>query len=198
MQQVNFLHALPKPTAVAFPARYILWVGLAFVVLLAFISLLLLWESSHYRSKLATLSQQKVQIQLTNQQIQKSNPQAFAESKLAENVKALEKIVAHKERVYGKINKLSKASGFSAYLAALARSTPQGMWFRQIFIDNDHQQILLKGYALNSDKLPEFMSAIAKNAIFAKTQFHAFSINEDQAHPWISFKLANKNDNNKT
>ncbi|HEX5462922.1 MAG TPA: hypothetical protein VFX20_23380 [Steroidobacteraceae bacterium] len=78
---------------------------------------------------------------------------------------------------------VGSTKGFSAQLAALARHPMAGLWLRQITLSDLTGSMSLAGEALDPDRVPRYLHALATERVLAGLRFDRLVIERPEAAP---------------
>lgn len=81
---------------------------------------------------------------------------------------------------------VGSTSGFSAQLAALARHPMTGLWLHQITVSDLTGSMSLAGEALDPDRVPRYLRALATEQVLAGLRFDRLVIERPEAAPAAS------------
>lgn len=98
-----------------------------------------------------------------------------ASAALAQQIEADERAVVALEAVVQRLGQgaLARTQGFTAPLAALARTHADGVWLAGLQFDNTRGALLLDGRALDAAHLPAYLAALRAEPVFAGMAFAA-------------------------
>jgi len=68
------------------------------------------------------------------------------------------------------------ADGFSAYLAALARQSTQGVWLTGVEISGASNDLVIKGKALDANLVPAYVRALSREPVFSGRSLSALQV----------------------
>lgn len=77
--------------------------------------------------------------------------------------------------------KSARRGGFAAYLDDLAEHSVEGMWLRQITLEEGGARIHLKGMTTDAIRLPEFLQNLSRGHSFQGHLFDDFEIRESES-----------------
>jgi Tfp pilus assembly protein PilN len=81
---------------------------------------------------------------------------------------------------------VGSTNGFSAQLAALARHPMTGLWLRQITVSDLSGSMSLAGEAIDPDRVPRYLRALATEHVLAGLQFDRLVIERPETPPTAS------------
>jgi Tfp pilus assembly protein PilN len=76
---------------------------------------------------------------------------------------------------------VGSTSGFSMQLAALARHPMEGLWLRQITVSDLTGSMSLAGEAIDPDRVPRYLRALATERVLAGLRFDRLAIERPEA-----------------
>lgn len=107
-----------------------------------------------------------------NQLVAKQHNQQGKTSTLATKIEALERKKMHQQAIINSVNQNSIKTGqsYAALLRAFSKQSLDGLWITGLSIDQDAQNLSIKGRTLNADLVPEFIAKLrAEPALNGKT-----------------------------
>ncbi len=121
--------------------------------------------------------------------------QRNADPELIAKLQQLERESADKGKVLDLLagKTLGNTAGFSAHVAALGRRNPDGLWLRRVAISDGGREIELRGGALDSALVPQFIAALQEEPAFRGTTFQHLELeNAPGGAGPVKFSLATR------
>lgn len=189
MQQINFYTHLAKPPKYNLTLATFKKAGIIFSILLIafyFIGQLYTYWQQHTLTQL-NFQQKAAEIQLntlTKRYLHSPiKPLRFQNQALIAEIQA--------KQTFLKNNNIK--AGYALFLAAFAKAINSGVWLTRIQIEQDSQQIILTGSALNSADVLQFMQNLTNQYLFKDMKFKlAYLKNSDPKTSNINFILSTK------
>ncbi len=86
---------------------------------------------------------------------------------------------------------LGSQQGFSHFLAALARSTSDGLWLQEISIDGVRGTINLDGYSFNAERVPAYLMTLGEQEALAGQRFDEFWVERAETDG-VKFRVSSR------
>ncbi len=137
------------------------------------------WRLTGLRAELDRLAAREAQAVQRLQALHEQYPETRPDTRLAAEITALAREVAHKERLLaalGDDGAFGNTRGFSAYLEGLARQVVDGAWLTQFAIGNGGRALALVGQALAPERVPAYVQRLAREEVFAGRVFSELTI----------------------
>ncbi len=80
-------------------------------------------------------------------------------------------------------------SGFSSYLAGLARQSADGLWLRGVHLARGGTQVRLTGSAFRPEEIPRYLQRLAGEEAFAGREFSRLQVSRAEAGSLVDFIL---------
>lgn len=189
-QKINFLKTLP-PQPLQLQAKWITRITLAVIAALTLISFIMAIyqvRASFTMNKIRTENKDAI---TKFQHTAKLYPLLSSETPLIEQIATAEKKLQEKKNHYAVLTKTALRHGFSNYLRTLATIIPEGLWLREIAIDQETHSASLGGYMLKPISVAMFMQELQKTPAFAEMKFNLFYVKQNPQEAYIAFKIAN-------
>jgi hypothetical protein len=189
MQQVNLLTEELAPKRDPLMGVHLLMVWGAFVGLLAVFTG---WQGitmSWMESDLTAVKSEVQQIQSQNANLKSSAEQRSAA--LESDLERLRREQIERMELVAILSGHRVQDGFSGHLTSLARAHVEGLWLSEIrfdqTLDQDSNNIHLKGAALAPQRVPEYLLNIADDQHFAGQRFDQFLLEVEEG--LVEFEL---------
>ncbi len=189
-QQINFLKAYPK-SAAQFPAKWAMLAGAALLGLLILISFFMGVHQIQSSLTAKHAGEEYSQVNAVLQQTKKEHPLLGTNLPVAEQVHALETELNLKKNYYLSLTRPNLRVGFSNYLYVLTKIVPEGVWLKEITIDQGINGTWLDGYMLNAAAVTRFLQALQDSTTFVGTSYHLTSVKKLPGKPYDEFKISN-------
>lgn len=183
-QQVNlYQHTAPawRPFGSATLALVLGAVGCCLAVIWAFGT----WQVTRLQQSVDALQRQQAAQQaalsaLGSLQVDGANP-----TDLQARIQQLGAELTARERALTLLRDgaVGGTKGFSAQLAALARHPMEGLWLRQITVSDLTGSLSLAGEALDPDRVPRYLRALATEPVLTGLRFDSLVIERPEAGP---------------
>jgi len=183
-QQVNlYQHTAPawRPFGSATLALVLSAVGCCLAIIWAFGA----WQVTHLQQSVDALQRQQAAQQaalsaLGSLQIDGSNP-----TDLQARIQQLGAELAARQRALTLLQDgaVGSTKGFSAQLAALARHPMEGLWLRQITVSALTGSLSLAGEAVDPDRVPRYLRALATEPVLTGLRFDSLVIERPEGGP---------------
>lgn len=178
IQSINLLNALPKREKAKLPAKLIIKIWLAILVILLLFYGYNFWQKSQLAKQLKQVRAQESGFANQIMALSKQLPNATElKSKkdiamhLAREVEAKAQIVAILKQ-----KKNINTKGFSVYLESLSKKIPNQVWLTDIVLSNGAKHVALEGKASSADAVFNFMSALDESPEFKGAQLKLASL----------------------
>ncbi|GGI85129.1 PilN domain-containing protein [Legionella impletisoli] len=189
-QQINFLKAIAKETNYL-PAK---WVSLTLALLILMLAVTGISRSiTVYKQEqlLKTAQQEKASAQTSFQQIAQSYPLLAVDKPLVDQVTEYEGALKAKKEHFEKVTHATIRKPFSSYMEAFAKIVPQDLWLTSFYINQDTENISLRGYSLQPVAVSLLLQALQKSAVFQEVYFDLFYVKRVEEKNYIEFEVAN-------
>ena len=183
-QQVNlYQHTAPawRPFGSATLALVLGAVGCCLAIIWGFGT----WQVTRLQHSVAALQRQQAAQEaalsaLGSLQIDGANP-----TDLQARVQQLGAALTARERALTLLRDgaVGGTKGFSAQLAALARHPMEGLWLRQITVSDLTGSLSLAGEAVDPDRVPRYLRALAAEPVLTGLRFDSLVIERPEAGP---------------
>lgn len=185
MQQINFCHALIKPSPYTMSVRRAKRLLVGCIVLLVSVSVLQAIYAGFQQSRLSYFVRQEKKI--TN-----NIETLLAQSPKIKQVRELENtIVAFSEKINHKTNFIDTMTRYNAqamkfkpanYLNELANAAIPSVWLTKIHFQKQGEQIQLTGFTLSAAQLTEYVARLQNEPDFKNKPFKKIAVtNTDHA-----------------
>ena len=193
VQQVNLYQDRFKLTRVWLSARYML--------VLAFVLLLLLAGASYWYQQTFD-AQQRLHQDLTQQQQQANTDllavrdrleKLLADKRLEQQIFKVSDAISARKRLirFVEENRFGDGEGFSGYLTSLAEIDAKDVWLNDIALSPSG--LRLAGSALKAESIPQYFSLIRERRLFSGRRFEVFEVNRSEGRDWkIDFLIASR------
>jgi len=167
-QQVNLYTSELKPQRVWFRLEHLLAAVVLAVVLMVGLFFWFAQEQKQLNAQRTVLEEQRDAYQ---QQIEELT--ALAEREIKPRLQREQERLAREQQYLERLIKvaelgLDQQTAASEYLTALARQTPEGLWFDDIEIQHRGAQIRLSGKLTDSTLLPILLDGLGQESVFAR------------------------------
>jgi len=201
IQQINLYQPVFRRGIVAFSAKamltstFLLCAGLALLYGVEFYNL------STLNDQLSTLGKIQADKLIALEKLDKALPLLKVDPSLEEKIATLYR---QKEALEYMTNELStkafgNRTGFSPFLAALAREPLHGLWLNQIELSAGGAQIGMQGQAYQSESVPGLLQRLEKEPVFEGSGFQVFHLARNEKNPTqMDFSFRSTSDNNET
>ncbi|WP_133129853.1 PilN domain-containing protein [Legionella yabuuchiae] len=189
-QQINFLKAITKETNYL-PAK---WVGLALALLILILAANGIARSvTVYKQEqlLKAAQQEKAQAAADFQQIAQSYPLLAMDKPLVDQVTEYEETLKAKREHFETVTHATIRKPFSSYMEAFAKIVPQDLWLTSFYINQDTENISLRGYSLQPVAVSLLLQALQKSQVFQEVYFDLFYVKRVEDKNYIEFEVAN-------
>ncbi len=195
-QEINLYLLLPaqKKSVLTFQ-RMVLAYGIFFVLLvLHFIGDL--WEEHKERIQVDNTTLALSQVERSLDQIHAQYPMLDLKD-MESSLKILQGELEQKNSVF---NLLSQNQNFSTYLLGVARAAVPNLWLLDIQVEMGPRDLTLKGYALDSNAIQQFMNQLTLQKEFSGLNFQLREVNKAQLHQDVlyAFTISSKVNSEKT
>lgn len=111
------------------------------------------------------------------------------------NTEAVEKVtaeIAQRQRLLAEVSRLvgDEQSGFSPYMAAMARQVPANLWLTGFVVDLARSEVQLSGRARSGDQVPLYLEHLGREPIFTGRRFEQLNLQREESGRWIDFHIA--------
>jgi Tfp pilus assembly protein PilN len=191
-QEVNFLRALPQKSHIL-PATHIALANLALLVLCTLVSLYLGIQQFLVNIDYRRAQEAHAQATAQYQDLIKKNPLLATDKPLVTLVTDFEKNLREKQAHFAKLSHATSRRPFSKFMKTLSVTVPEGLWLTEINIDQDAEDISLKGYSLRPIFVSVFLEELQKSTVFTGIVFDLFYVKKIKDKNYIQFEIANDN-----
>jgi hypothetical protein len=178
VQHINLVSQLDRNVEPPFSARQQLQylAVIAGVMLLVCVGLLVSGAGLDDELKEARSGQQ---VAITERDGLKAQILKLKQDKSLDNeIAALERAVAFRREMLASIDPdADGGSTFSEHLTGLSRQHIEGLWFTQIQLHENGDQIVLQGNARQPEFVPRFLQKLADEPVFSGQQFKVLKMN---------------------
>lgn len=189
-QNINLLLVLPQRSKWDLTAKRMLQIIAVWVVLLVLYSMFSVWLANKTENKLAALKTKKETMTKQLMELAVKNPPLAKDENLAREIKDLTTTVETKQKLIKTLSGFrSSSAGFSSYLEALSEYIPDNVWLKSINVGENGEAIALKGSALSSALVPQFVEALKKSPVFKDVRFGTFTVTTSEEGKKVNFIL---------
>lgn len=196
-QQINLLNPIFRKEKKIFSARTMVQALAVLAGAMVLFAGYAAWQVSGLARTVAEaearLSSEEKQLGALAQALSGRKP----DPRLAEEIAALEKRLAKQEALVALLSQREDAAAkpASAYLAALARATPQGVWITRFEVRG--QALAIEGRTVDPELVPYYLRRLGAEPVFAGARFATFRLEQGEsrsegarrAAPWHEFAL---------
>lgn len=192
-QQINLYQPIFRKQRIVFSAQTILWLSLGFIAVLLLWSFLIdqrvaRLESEHDRQIEA---EQRAIDRLT--QLRETMPPSEPSPELEQQVERLEQRRANLTETLEALDRRQPAAEveLGARLDALARRTPEGLWWTRLELGNNGRRLSLEGRALSAQLVPTYLERLSEEPLFSGLGFRTVRVSASEDHiPGVRFILS--------
>jgi hypothetical protein len=191
-QQINLYRDDLRPLQILLPARLMLGLVGALVVLLLlvwFVTVLRVWSAE---AELADLKHRQAAQQQQIMQITEQLAQRVKSPVLEQQVRRLERDLDLKRQLLAVVSGESEGNsgGFSAQLAGLGRHQRDGLWFTHIGFSDGGSGLRLEGRALDARLLPAYLQDLAAEPAYLGKEFTTFWMRRPEDDTRMDFVIS--------
>ncbi len=193
MQQVNLYQPVLRKEKRAFSALAILQVALLISLALGVIYSLDVRQIRILKGELAKHKNQETERLARLEMLTKQFPPRRKSRQLERKIERLETQKKQKTRVIDLFadQKQGNTSGFSVYLAGLARQRIPDLWLEGFRIRGGGGQLLIDGSALEAAQVPRYLRRLAAEEVYAGKEFRMFHLSRPDNEPWhVDFSVS--------
>lgn len=186
-QNINLLSSLPSITKILLSARQILQalgVWIIFLLIIVGINFIFMGPSNN----------------IANLEIKRKNLSLQLESLATETaliIKNTKKISLTSNVATTIPSAILKTTGFSPFLDALAKYTPEGIGLENMIFSNLNFEVRLAGKALTESLLPEYLNILNNNPIFSDRNFTELTLQKEEKSRIVNFTLSTSREEKK-
>lgn len=138
------------------------------------------WRSSSVESALAQAEQRRQQAVLLTQQLSEAAGALVQDQGLVRRIETLEQSLESKQALLQFMNgrQLDNVTGFSEYLADLARYHTSGLGLQTVRITNGGKAVQLEGEVLRAELVTMYLQNLSQGSSYKGKDFRAFEIAE--------------------
>lgn len=197
-QNVDFLKSIPKPKT-QLTGRWIILSAVITLLLLLIGSVILGINQSLAKHALQKAQMNHQQEVAAFQKMETQYPLLTSDTPLVTKVADFEKTLHDKEAAFALLTHATSRKPFSAYMVALARTTPKGLWLTSININQNSGNIALEGLSLQPIYITTFLKQLKSTPPFSNEVFDLFAIEKKTGQNGLhQFEIANNQLLNKT
>lgn len=192
MQQINLYLAEFQPSREPLRAIHMLWIAIAFVLLLALLSYLSQRSNQQMQVQLNQQNAQLLQLDQRLSELKRNQPQANL-AQLDEQIAQLSRDLQRRQRLVGIVSSsnLGNSAGFSAQLGALSRQSLDTLSLQAFSLRRGGGYAELLGKTTAGDQVPLYVQRLRSEASFANTAFGVLQIEPALDEPGLlAFSLA--------
>jgi Tfp pilus assembly protein PilN len=189
-QSINFLRSFPKPREYLTANLFIFSVIFLIAALIAISTVMTSYQwSAHSEQKVA--EEHRRRAETAYQQLAEKYPLFNVEKPLVEQVSEFESMLRRKSEEFADITHDTMRTPFSSYLQTMAKMAPPGLWLIAFKINQDTQDISLRGYSTQPVTVSIFLQALQTTPPFNRNIFDLFYVKKVPDKPYIEFEIAN-------
>lgn len=191
-QQINLYHPIFRKQKKIFSARTMGVMLLAVLVGLAMIQVFVVWQAQQLEDRLAELRQQEEETRNRLTRLEDTLPPNDPSTALRERVRRTETALDTKRRAVRLLEQreFGNTSGFSPYLAGLARRDLEGIWFTRIRIDDGGKTLELDGVTRAATHVPALLQNLRQEEAFRGREFRRMEMRQPEEGPHLEFHLS--------
>lgn len=189
-QDINFLNALPKEPQY-FTARWIGWLLLLVGAILAMISFSQLLYQFHLTQEVKDARKKQQRMEKILQSFIAQYPLLAHDKPLLEQINDYEKALRTKQTRFKELTHATLRKPFSNYLNAFSKAVPEGLWLTTFNINQDINNISLRGYTLKPVAVSLFIHKLQQRPVFEEVFFDLFYMKKIMNKPYVQFEIAN-------
>lgn len=172
-QQINLYQRLPKPVKSLLTIKNTLQICVVFLLLLFLIYGYGKWQHSKQLQQLEEIKQKQKKVSTALLDITKQQPTTMTAEELQKTIQALRQELDVREHT---AQSLKQTLPFSSYLEGLSYAAISGVWLTEIHIAKGGGEMTLKGNALQSQLVQQFLIKISQQPAFDGKYFKRFTV----------------------
>lgn len=192
-QQINLYQPIFRKQRIIFSARTILWLSVGFIAVLLLWSVLVdqrvsRLEDEYHRQLEA---EQRAVGQLT--ELRQNMPPSEPNPELEQHVEQLEQQRNNLDETLAALGQRLPAAEveLGSRLDALARRTPDGLWWTGLELGDNGQHLILRGRALSPQLVPSFLDSLSEEPLLNGIGFRTVRVSASEDHiPGVDFMLS--------
>ena len=191
IQQINLYQFEEPIESRVFSFVQTMQVATMLIIVLIFISGYKFISYYHTRTELSTLQNKQRSLNLELTKIQDKIPTKEEKEKLTQQIERLKETTANMKKTQLALKQLQTeySSGFSEYLAALAKYDVPELWLTAIKLSSGGRLIHLEGKATEAEYVPHLLQKLGAEAVFAGKTFETFKLYTENKEKLIKFSI---------
>lgn len=190
MQQVNLYQPILRQPKRVFSALAVGQIGLLVLAALSAITAYAQWRVASLAGEVEALTHARQVAEFRLRSLQVQQPKKVSNPAVAQQAKDVQEELARIQRLSEAltVGAFGNTQGFSPHLVALARQHVEGTWLTLIDLNTGGEVIALGGVARAPELVPEYLSRLGREKVFAGTVFGQLRL--EQTDAGVTFKIA--------
>ena len=179
MQQINLYVQELRPQRQVLPARHVLLILAAVLVLALLVQAVTFWQVSQAKAAQQAADRNLAAVQQDYQRLEQALAERVVDDRLRITSQQLtQQLEGTRALVRALQPDLSLRATLSPVLEALARQHETGLWLSQIQLAPDEGLLALRGYLMRPDLLPVYLRRLQTEPAFGTLQFNVMRLQE--------------------
>lgn len=196
IQQVNLYTDELRPRREPVQAPTLVWSTVAALVFLVIAAVVVRLEAGDAQARLQTLEARVAELEREATRLTAEVEAQQLDPALAQTLEETNQAIRQRQRLLDEVAKLvdHQGTGFSPYMAALARRVPDQLWLTGFSIDLTADQLELAGRTRSGSQVPVYLERLGQEPVFSGRRFGELRLVRAEAGPWVDFVIASGRD----